>query len=230
MAYSVTVLCWGIVENRAAYVNSGQLGYLLNDIKWETDYLIRCHAAPNVLYGQCGDGIPTIRTGGPASPMSRRCRNVLPRKLTARIRDRILRARRRPRSRRPQWSSCRRIPPMPTPALRTRSSSTRLPTSTAASTATQCPGRRVLPFQRVPRRTRVGRRMALQGHGDSSYLTKAETYYDSIPLRRGHGKICLDPLLGRRKLWLLGASVQTHRLAGVRSRLPSAGSITGPLA
>jgi hypothetical protein len=56
MAYSVTVLCWSIVEYRAAYVNSGQLGYLLNDIKWATDYLIRCHAAPNVLYGQCGDG------------------------------------------------------------------------------------------------------------------------------------------------------------------------------
>jgi len=55
-AYSVTLLCWGIVENRAAYVNSGQLGYLLNNIKWETDYLIRCHAAPNVFYGQCGDG------------------------------------------------------------------------------------------------------------------------------------------------------------------------------
>jgi len=55
-AHSVTVLCWGIVENRAAYVNSGQLGYLLNNIKWETDYLIRCHTAPNVFYGQVGDG------------------------------------------------------------------------------------------------------------------------------------------------------------------------------
>jgi hypothetical protein len=50
------MLCWGILENRAAYVNSGQLAYLLNNIKWETDYLIRCHTKPNMFYGQVGDG------------------------------------------------------------------------------------------------------------------------------------------------------------------------------
>jgi len=66
MAYSVTMLCWGIVENRDAYVNSGQLSYYLANIRFATDYLIRCHTAANEFYGQVGDGGLDHSFWGPA--------------------------------------------------------------------------------------------------------------------------------------------------------------------
>lgn len=56
MAYSSAMLGWSVYENRDAYVKSGQLKYVLGDIKWVTDYLIKCHPSPNVYYYQVGDG------------------------------------------------------------------------------------------------------------------------------------------------------------------------------
>ncbi len=56
MAFSVTMLSWGIVEYRDAYVRSDQLNPLLDNIKWATDYFIKAHPAPEVLYGQVGKG------------------------------------------------------------------------------------------------------------------------------------------------------------------------------
>ncbi len=66
MAYSVTMLCWGIVENRDAYEKSGQLVYLLNNIRFTADYLMRCHTTPNEFYGQVGDGGLDHSFWGPA--------------------------------------------------------------------------------------------------------------------------------------------------------------------
>eukprot|EP00794_Sanderia_malayensis_P007297 gene7297-8113_t len=56
MAFTITALSWGAIEYKDAYVASGQYQYMLDAIKWGTDYFIKCHTAPNELYGQVGDG------------------------------------------------------------------------------------------------------------------------------------------------------------------------------
>jgi endoglucanase len=56
MAGAITMLAWGAIEYRDAYVQSGQLNNLLNNIRWGTDYLIKSHTAPNELVGQIGTG------------------------------------------------------------------------------------------------------------------------------------------------------------------------------
>jgi len=55
MAYSATMLAWGAIANRDAYVQDGQLTSLLNNLRFVNDYFIKAHPAPNVLYGQVGD-------------------------------------------------------------------------------------------------------------------------------------------------------------------------------
>ncbi|NMM50382.1 glycoside hydrolase family 9 protein [Marinigracilibium pacificum] len=56
MAYSVTVLSWGGIEFKDAYEKSGQMIHLKNNLRFACDYLMKCHTAPNELYGQVGDG------------------------------------------------------------------------------------------------------------------------------------------------------------------------------
>jgi hypothetical protein len=56
MAFSTTMLAWSMVDNRAAYADSGQLTYMLNNIRWADDYFVKAHSAPNELYGQVGTG------------------------------------------------------------------------------------------------------------------------------------------------------------------------------
>ena len=56
MAYSVTTLCWSYLENEAAFAAAGQTDIFLENIKHTTDYLIKCHTAPNELFAQVGDG------------------------------------------------------------------------------------------------------------------------------------------------------------------------------
>ena len=55
MAYTTTMLAWSVYESKDAYVKSGQLPYILDNIKWTTDYYIKCHPSPNVYYYQVGD-------------------------------------------------------------------------------------------------------------------------------------------------------------------------------
>lgn len=52
MASSVTVLAWGLLEYKKAYVAAGQYGHMLNSIKWATDYFIKAHTKTNEFYGQ----------------------------------------------------------------------------------------------------------------------------------------------------------------------------------
>ncbi|MEM6829436.1 MAG: glycoside hydrolase family 9 protein, partial [Bacteroidota bacterium] len=56
MAFSVTTLAWGGIEYEEAYRNSGQLDILKRNLRFVTDYFIRCHTAPNELWGQVGNG------------------------------------------------------------------------------------------------------------------------------------------------------------------------------
>lgn len=56
MAYTVTTLAWGGITFRKGYENAGQFEYLKEALKWGTDFFIKAHPKPNVLYGQVGDG------------------------------------------------------------------------------------------------------------------------------------------------------------------------------
>lgn len=56
MAYTASMLAWSVYEDYDSYTQSGQLDYMLNDIKWISDYLIKCHTAENEFYYQVGDG------------------------------------------------------------------------------------------------------------------------------------------------------------------------------
>ncbi len=52
MASSATVLAWGLIEYRDAYEASGELDYMLDCIKWATDYFLKCHTGPKEFYAQ----------------------------------------------------------------------------------------------------------------------------------------------------------------------------------
>ncbi|KAK8603387.1 hypothetical protein V6N13_085574 [Hibiscus sabdariffa] len=56
MAFSVTMLAWGTIEYRKEITNLNQMGHALWAIRWGTDYFIKAHNQPNVLWGQVGDG------------------------------------------------------------------------------------------------------------------------------------------------------------------------------
>ncbi|XVV06871.1 glycoside hydrolase family 9 protein [Actinosynnema sp. CA-248983] len=66
---SMTMLAWGAVENRDAYTGSGQLPHLLSNLKWGTDWIVKAHPSPNVVYGQVGAGNPDHAWWGPAEVM-----------------------------------------------------------------------------------------------------------------------------------------------------------------
>ncbi len=56
MAFSTTALAWGAIEYKSGYQGSGQWTRLLNNLHYVNDYFIKCHTAPNELYGQVGNG------------------------------------------------------------------------------------------------------------------------------------------------------------------------------
>ncbi len=56
MAFSVTALAWGGIEYEEAYKRSGQWDILVRNLRYVTDYFIKCHTAPNEFYGQLGNG------------------------------------------------------------------------------------------------------------------------------------------------------------------------------
>jgi len=69
MSYSMATLAWSLYENKDDYVKDGQLKYIVNDIKWGTDYLMKCNPSPNVFYYQVGDGSLDHSWWGPAEVM-----------------------------------------------------------------------------------------------------------------------------------------------------------------
>jgi hypothetical protein len=54
MASTMTVLAMGGIFFPEGYTKAGQTGYLLDAIKWGTDYFIKCHVSANEFYGQVG--------------------------------------------------------------------------------------------------------------------------------------------------------------------------------
>ncbi|WP_298543892.1 glycoside hydrolase family 48 protein [uncultured Aquimarina sp.] len=55
MAFSVTALNWGFLEYKDGYDTANQTEHFKRNIKWVTDYFIKCHPSPNVFYAQVAD-------------------------------------------------------------------------------------------------------------------------------------------------------------------------------
>ncbi|KAK4400949.1 Endoglucanase 6 [Sesamum angolense] len=56
MSFTITMMCWSIIEYGGQMDGSGELGNAVDAVKWGTDYLIKAHPQPYVLYGEVGDG------------------------------------------------------------------------------------------------------------------------------------------------------------------------------
>nr|ACT54546.1 endo-1,4-beta-glucanase [Dimocarpus longan] len=56
MAFTVTMMSWSIIEYGKQMAANGELGHAMDAVKWGTDYFIKAHPQPNVLYGEVGDG------------------------------------------------------------------------------------------------------------------------------------------------------------------------------
>ncbi|MBN2441042.1 MAG: glycoside hydrolase family 9 protein, partial [Spirochaetales bacterium] len=65
MAFTAAQLGWAIYEYGDAIAEAGQLDILLDEIKWATDYFIKCHPSPNTYYFQCGLGTSDHGFWGP---------------------------------------------------------------------------------------------------------------------------------------------------------------------
>ncbi|MFZ5988341.1 MAG: glycoside hydrolase family 9 protein [Bacillota bacterium] len=51
---TAAMLAWGAIEYRQAYEKSGQLKWLLGQLRWINDFFIKCHPEPNVFWAQIG--------------------------------------------------------------------------------------------------------------------------------------------------------------------------------
>lgn len=56
MAFTVTMMSWSIIEYGRQMASQGELGHALEAVEWGTDYFIKAHPEPYVLYGEVGDG------------------------------------------------------------------------------------------------------------------------------------------------------------------------------
>ncbi|CAH1453590.1 unnamed protein product [Lactuca virosa] len=56
MAFTVTMMSWSIMEYGNQMGAGGELSHAMDAVKWGTDYLIKAHPEPHVLYGEVGDG------------------------------------------------------------------------------------------------------------------------------------------------------------------------------
>lgn len=70
MAYSGAMLAWSVYEDYESYEKSGQLPYILDNIKWISDYIIKCHTEDEVYYYQVGNGGTDHSWWGPAEVMN----------------------------------------------------------------------------------------------------------------------------------------------------------------
>ena len=75
MAGSATLLAWGGIEYSNAYAQSGQMNYLLDNLKWVCDYFIKCDVLDSngdtlKFYGQVGQGSADHAWWGPPEVMT----------------------------------------------------------------------------------------------------------------------------------------------------------------
>ena len=55
-AFTLTMLSWSGITFEDGYTKSDQFEYLLDTVKWGTDYLLKCHTSKDELYVQVGNG------------------------------------------------------------------------------------------------------------------------------------------------------------------------------
>ncbi|KAK7072703.1 hypothetical protein SK128_023021 [Halocaridina rubra] len=56
MAFTATMLAWGLIEFPNGQAAAGQLDYGRAALKWATDYFLKAHTSSFELWGQVGDG------------------------------------------------------------------------------------------------------------------------------------------------------------------------------
>jgi endoglucanase len=56
MAYSASALGWGVLHYEDTYRETGVLDRAKDNLRWVSDYFVRAHPEPYVLYGQVGEG------------------------------------------------------------------------------------------------------------------------------------------------------------------------------
>jgi len=66
MAYTVTTLAWGGIEFKDHYIKSGQYNILQRNLRFVTDYFLKCHTGPQELWGQVAAGGLDHAFWGPA--------------------------------------------------------------------------------------------------------------------------------------------------------------------
>ena len=52
MAFTITMLSWSVVEYGHHMKSAGELQHAIEAIRWGTDYLLKAHSQPNVLWGE----------------------------------------------------------------------------------------------------------------------------------------------------------------------------------
>lgn len=52
MAFTVTMLSWSVIEYAGEISDAGEMGHAVEAIKWGTDYFIKAHTSPNVLWAE----------------------------------------------------------------------------------------------------------------------------------------------------------------------------------
>jgi endoglucanase len=70
MASSLTMLAWGGIEYPEGYRRAGQWRYLLDAVRWGTDWLMKAHPRDRVFYAQVGDGHLDHAFWGPPERMT----------------------------------------------------------------------------------------------------------------------------------------------------------------
>ena len=75
MAFTVTMMSWSILEYGDQMAAAGELGHAVEAVKWGTDYFVKAHPEPNVLYGEVGPlvGFQVLVhcTSAPCLPLTR---------------------------------------------------------------------------------------------------------------------------------------------------------------
>nr|XP_004491466.1 endoglucanase 11-like [Cicer arietinum] len=56
MAFTITLLSWAALEYGEQIADAGEYVHTMEAIKWGTDYFIKAHTEPNVLWVEVGDG------------------------------------------------------------------------------------------------------------------------------------------------------------------------------
>ena len=66
MAFTVTLLSWGVLEYGAGVSAAGELAHALQAIKWGTDYFVKAHTEPFVYWAE----VPPLLLLLPLLPLS----------------------------------------------------------------------------------------------------------------------------------------------------------------